>query len=90
MRRALALKLAKRLMLFVVDESLKRALPRIYKELDAEMPNWLRHQTHPQMADNRITNITHFALKANPTDTQLELVKLLYDPVMLVAHRYLK
>jgi len=90
MIKRIAFRLAKRLLLFAVDESLKRALPRIYKELDAEMPNWLRHQAAPQMAENRIANITHFALKTNPSDEQLELVKLLYDPVMLVAHRYLK
>jgi hypothetical protein len=90
MIRSIALKIAKRLLLFAVDASLKRALPRIYRQLDSELPFWYKAKSTPAQVDDRIADTMRTVMKAPATNDQLELVKLLFDPAEAALHHYLR
>lgn len=90
MIRTIALKIARQLLLFAVDEGLKRALPKIYRQLDAELPYWYKAKTTPAQVDVRIADTMKTVLKAPPSSTQVELVKLLFDPAEAALHHYLR
>ena len=84
--KSVALKLGRKLLLYAVSESLRRALPRIYKDLDAEMPNMMKHRVVSRAVEDRIAVIAHHTLKRNPTQDELFLIRLFYDPVVAASN----
>ena len=84
--RPLLAKLARRLLLLALDEGLKRALPVIYKRLDAEMPYWINQRMPAQWMEGVIAQVASDALGRSPAPFELGLVRLLYDPVAAAAN----
>lgn len=83
MIRAIALRLAQALLKLALDESLKRALPTIYKRLDVELPFWFRRAEPPNPTQilGVVASATADGLGRSPSPSELALVRLLYDPV---------
>ena len=79
--RPLLAKLARRLLLLALDEGLKRALPMIYKRLDAELPYWINQSVAGKGIESAIAQAASDALGRSPQPYELGLVRLLYDPV---------
>ena len=79
-------KAARWLLLLALDRGLKRALPVIYKRLDAELPYWLRQTVSPSNVEGLIAQAASDALGRSPEPYELNLVRLLYDPVAAVAN----
>lgn len=84
--RPLASQLARRLLLFALDQGLQKALPIIYKRLDAEMPFWMKQGLSPQAAQTLINQVTETALGRTPKPYESALVSLLYNPALGIAN----
>lgn len=83
------LRVAYKLLLLAVDRALARALPKIYKTLDEEMPHWLKTRVSPVQVEDRIRGIVNNAIKGNATDEQMKLVRLFYDPIAAVSNHFI-
>lgn len=79
-------KVARWLLLLALDKGLRKALPAIYKRLDAELPFWLRQNVSPNNVEGLIAQAASDALGRSPAPYELSLVRLLYDPVAAVAN----
>ena len=88
--RPLLLTIARKLLLMALDQGLRRALPVIYKRLDAELPYWLRQTVSPNNVEGLIAQAASDALGRSPEPYELSLVRLLYDPVAAVANATFK
>ena len=85
--KAFLIGLSKVLLKAALDESLKQALPNVYKQLDAEIPLLLYNNAPPASVrgavGSAIANVT--GTKASPE--QIKTVLGLYDPVQAALNR---
>lgn len=64
-----------------MDAALRRALPAIYKRLDAELPFWINQPSGGKGVESAIAQAASDALGRSPEPYELSLVRLFYDPV---------
>lgn len=79
--KAFLVRLAKLLLKLALDESLRRALPQVYKKLDAEVPLLMANHAPPGKVQGAIASAIADATGARVTSDQIEAVIGLYSPV---------
>lgn len=79
--RSIVLRVATRLLMAALDQAFKSALPAIYRRLDSELPYWLQQPAAARNVEHAIAQATSDALGRSPKPFELNLVRLLYDPV---------
>lgn len=84
----LILRLAKALLKLAMDKALEQALPKIYKQLDAEVPKLLMNQAPPAVVQNAISSAIVKSTGGKLNKDMLDLVVLAYDPIKAaLSHR---
>jgi hypothetical protein len=81
------IRLSKVLLRFALDEGLKRALPRVYKQLDAEVPVLMFNNAAPSQVQGAIASAISNATGRRASASQIEAVIGLYDPVKAALNR---
>ena len=79
--KPLLIRIAKALLKLALDETLRRGLPKIYAELDAEVPKALANGAPPKMIENQIVHAIAKASGGKVSPGAVELVTMLYDPI---------
>lgn len=79
--KALLITAAKWLLKLAMDAALRKALPRIYKELDADLPYLLEKKVGPDVVESVVAHSIKQATGNRATTTQIEAVIGLYDPI---------
>ena len=77
----LLIQLAKVLLKLAMDKALEQALPKIYKQLDAEVPKLLMNQAPPSVVQNAISTAIVKSTGGKLNKDMLDLVVLAYDPI---------
>jgi hypothetical protein len=77
----LLIRLAKALLKLAMDKALEQALPKIYKQLDAEVPKLLMNQAPPSVVQNAISTAIVKSTGGKLNKDMLDLVVLAYDPI---------
>jgi hypothetical protein len=77
----LLIRLAKVLLKLAMDKALEQALPKIYKQLDAEVPKLLMNQAPPSVVQNAISTAIVKSTGGKLNKDMLDLVVLAYDPI---------
>jgi hypothetical protein len=77
----LLIRLAKALLKLAMDKALEQALPKIYKQLDAEVPKLLMNQAPPSVVQNAISTDIVKSTGGKLNKDMLDLVVLAYDPI---------
>lgn len=85
--KPLLIRLAKALFKLALDEGLRRALPLVYKRLDAELPVLLSHNVPAPQVKGAIASAIADAVGHRATPAQVEAVIGLYDPVKAALRR---
>jgi hypothetical protein len=77
----LLIRLAKVLLKLAMDKALEQALPRIYKQLDSEVPKMLMNQAPPSVVQSAISSAIVKGTGGKLNKDMLDLVVLAYDPI---------
>ncbi len=77
----LLIRLAKMLLKLAMDKALEQALPKIYKQIDAEVPKLLMNQAPPSVVQNAISTAIVRNTDGRLNPDLLDLVVLAYDPI---------
>ena len=77
----LLLRLGKVLLRAALDESLRGALPFVYRRLDSEIPALLIHRAPPAKIEGIIASAIGDAMGKRPSRREIDTVITLYDPV---------
>ncbi len=80
-------RLAKALLKFALDEGLRRSLPTVYKQLDAEVPVLLENNAPPSSVQAAIASAISDATGHRASPTQVDAIIGLYDPVKAALNR---
>jgi hypothetical protein len=84
----LLIRLAKVLLKLAMDKALEQALPKIYKQLDAEVPKLLMNQAPPSVVQSAISSAIVKSTGGKLNKDMLDLVVLAYDPIKAaLSHR---
>lgn len=75
--KALLIRLAKALLSLAMDETLRRGLPKIYRQLDRQIPITLTPRVVEQEFITAISNAT----QGKVSREAIEIVSLLYNPI---------
>jgi hypothetical protein len=75
--KALLIRLAKALLSLAMDETLRRGLPKIYRQLDRQVPITLTSRAVEQEFITAISNAT----QGKVSREAIEIVSLLYNPI---------
>lgn len=81
------IKLAKSLLKLALDEGLRQVLPRVYKQLDAEVPILLYNNVAPDKVKGAVASAISNATGHPASATQVQAVLGLYDPVKAALNR---
>lgn len=81
------IRLSKALLRLALDEGLKRVLPRVYKQLDAEVPLLMYNNATPAQVQGAIASAISNATGRRASASQIEAVIGLYDPVKAAINR---
>ena len=68
-----------------MDAALRRALPRVFHRLDAEIPMLLTNRIPPAYVQGTIASAISDATGGKATVAQIQAVAALYDPVRNAA-----
>ena len=79
--KALLIRVAKVLLKLAMDQALQKALPVIYKQIDAEVPKLLIDNAPPSVVKNHIAHAISTATNGKVDKSMIELVLLAYNPV---------
>jgi len=77
----LLIRLAKVLLKLAMDKALEQALPKIYKQIDAELPKLLMNQAPPSVVQNAISTAIVRGTSGKLNQDLVDLVVLAYDPI---------
>jgi len=84
----LLIRLAKVLLKLAMDKALEQALPKVYKQLDAEVPKLLMNQAPPSVVQSAISSAIVKSTGGKLNKDMLDLVVLAYDPIKAaLSHR---
>lgn len=81
------IRIAKALLKAALDEGLRRALPTVYKQLDAEVPLLLYNNAPPASVQGAVASAISNATGNRASSAQIEAVIGLYDPVKAALNR---
>lgn len=81
------IRLAKALLKLALDEGLRRALPLVYKQLDAEVPLLLSNNAPASRIKSAVATSIFAATGTRANSTQIDAVLGLYDPVQAALNR---
>lgn len=81
------IRLAKTLLKLALDEALRRALPKVYEQIDAEMPLLLYNNASQTKVQGAVASAISNATGHRASPTQVEAVLGLYDPVKAALNR---
>jgi hypothetical protein len=87
--KSLLIKISKLLLKLAMDEALRRVLPKVYAQLDAELPQVLSMNPAPIVVESVVAQSIAQATGNRASVSQIEAVIGLYDP-MRAALRNLK
>lgn len=87
--KAFLVRLAKVLLKLAMDEALRRSLPKVYARLDEDLPQVLSLKPAPVVVESVVAQAIAAATDHRATETQIQAVLGLYDP-MRAALRNLK
>ena len=87
--KAFLIRLSKVLLKLAMDTAVRQALPKIYQRLDAELPQVLSLKPAPVVVEALVAQAIAGVTEHRPTETQIQAVLGLYDP-MRAALRNLK
>ncbi len=87
--KSFLIKLSKRLLRLAMDEALRRVLPKVYEQLDADLPQVMAINPAPVVVESVIAQAISQATNKRATVEQIQAVIGLYDP-MRAALRNLK
>jgi hypothetical protein len=87
--KSLLIKISKLLLKLAMDEALRRVLPKVYAQLDAELPQVLEMKPAPIVVESVVAQSIAQATGNRASVSQIEAVIGLYDP-MRAALRNLK
>ena len=79
--KALLIRVAKVLLKLAMDQALRKALPKIYERLDADLPQVLSVNPAPIVVESVVAQAIASATKHRATDAQIQAVVGLYDPI---------
>jgi len=75
--KALLIRLAKALLSLAMDETLRRGLPKIYRQLDRQIPITLS----PRAVEQEFVTAISSATQGKVSREAIEIVSLLYNPI---------
>jgi hypothetical protein len=87
--KSLLIKISKLLLKLAMDEALRRVLPKVYAQLDADLPQVLAMKPAPIVVESVVAQSIAQATGNRASVSQIEAVIGLYDP-MKAALRNLK
>jgi hypothetical protein len=79
--RTVALELGRTLLKLAMDRALRKELPAIFAKLDIELPYMLMNKARPLDVEALVTDAIGEKLRRVPTQTQINAVLGLYDPI---------
>ena len=79
--KQLLIHLAKMLLKAALDAAVRKALPKIYERLDADLPQVLSMNPAPIVVESVVAQSIAAATKKRATESQIEAVLGLYDPI---------
>ena len=79
--KSLLIKISKLLLKLAMDEALRRVLPKVYAQLDAELPQVLEMKPAPIVVESVVAQSIAQATGNRASATQIEAVIGLYDPI---------
>lgn len=83
--RSFLLLLSQRLLVLAMDAALRRALPRVFRRLDTELPSLLTNRVPPAYVQGTIASAISDALGVKASPDQVAAVVALYDPIRNAA-----
>jgi hypothetical protein len=82
------IKLSKRLLRLAMDEALRRVLPKVYEQLDADLPQVLAMNPAPIVVESVIAQAISQATNERATVEQIQAVIGLYDPMRAALRNF--
>ena len=79
--KTLLIRLAKLLLKAAMDAALRKALPKIYERLDADMPQLLAMKPVPTVVESVVGQAISASTGKRASESQIEAVLGLYDPL---------
>ncbi len=86
--KSFLIKLSKILLKMAMDVALRRALPKVYEQLDAELPQVLALNPAPLVVESVVAQAIGQATKERATIEQIQAVIGLYDPMKTALHNF--
>lgn len=80
--QAVLLWLAKLLLTRAADAAMRKALPEVFDRIDGELPYWYGQRIGPKQVEGLIGSAVADAVGRKVKPADLELIRLLYDPVL--------
>jgi len=78
--RSLFVNLAKFFLRIAVDKALEKALPKIYEELDTDLPQLLYNNAPKEIISFEISKAIARNMQGMETKPVVDIVTMLYDP----------
>jgi hypothetical protein len=82
------IKLSKLLLRLAMDEALRRVLPKVYEQLDADLPQVLSLNPAPVVVESVIAQAISQATNERATIDQIQAVIGLYDPMRAALRNF--
>lgn len=79
--KGLFVQLAKVLLRFALDKAVREALPKIYEKLDISVPIAIVNGAPPAVVESEISYLAKKFSNGQVSDTTIEALALLYNPV---------
>ena len=86
--KSFLIRLSKRLLKMAMDEALRRALPKVYAQLDADLPQVLSMNPAPIVVESVIAQAIAQATNERATVDQIQAVIGLYDPMRAALRNF--
>jgi hypothetical protein len=86
--KSFLIRLSKILLKMAMDEALRRVLPKVYAQLDAELPQVLSMNPAPIVVESVVAQAIAQATKQRATVDQIQAVIGLYDPMRAALRNF--
>jgi hypothetical protein len=86
--KSFLIKLSKVLLRLAMDEALRRALPKVYAQLDADLPQVLSMKPAPLVVESVVAQSIAQATGSRATVDQIQAVIGLYDPMKAALRNF--
>lgn len=86
--KALLIRVAKVLLKLAMDQALRKVLPKVYEQLDAELPQVLSLNPAPIVVESVVAQAIAAATNHRASETQIQAVLGLYDPMKAALRKF--